>query len=557
MMQLRPYQEKAVAATWEWMINNPGNPLIVMATGLGKSVVNAELCRQALEFDPELRIICVTHSTKLVEQNFQKFFALCPSIPAGIYAAKLSKKQHRAQVLFASIQSVYNKPELIGRRSLMLLDECQTLSRKSESMWGKFISGLKMYCPEMRICGLSATAYRLDSGNLHEGEGAMFNGVAYEYGILNGIKDGWLSPLVPKWTQSRMDVSGVHKRGGEFIESELQAAIDKDEITIKCVDEIIAYGFNKRKTWLVFCTGVKHCEHVAAEIHSRGIKCAVVHGEMSNEQVEAVYTGLKNGSITAICSVEMMTTGVDIPNIDLIAFMRPTASGGLVVQMAGRGTRLCEGKKDCLLLDFAGNIERHGPIDLIKGRPKSEGSGIPPMKVCPECSTMSMISVMTCPDCGYQFPEPEKKEKLSPNTGNFAVTSDQQVIELHQVDYVQYMPWKGKNGKPDTLRVNYFHGVEQVASEWVCLLHPFGSYPHKKALAWWKKRTGQEVFNMTLEEAALHLQQFGGHPHWIQTRKDGKFDTVCGYSALVSPEAARQHQPVKPLQDSELDGLFE
>jgi DNA repair protein RadD len=557
-MKLRPYQEKAVAATWEWMTKNNGNPLIVMATGLGKSVVNAELCRQALEFDPDMRIICVTHSTKLVEQNFQKFFALCPNIPAGIYAAKLGKKQHRAQVLFASIQSVYDKPELIGRRALMIIDECQTISRKSESMWGKFISGLKMYCPDMRIAGMSATAYRLDSGNLHEGDGAMFHGIAYEYGILQGMKDGWLARLVPKWTQTRMDVSGVHKRGGEFIESELQAAVDKDEITIKCVDEIIAYGYRKRKTWLVFCTGIKHCEHVAAEIYSRGVGCAVVHGEMTNGEVEAVYTGLKNGSITAVCSVEMMTTGVDIPNIDLIAFMRPSASGGLIVQMAGRGTRLCEGKHDgCLILDFAGNIERHGPIDLIKGRPKSEGSGIPPMKVCPECSTMSMISVMTCPDCGYKFPEPKKEEKLSPNTGNFAVTSDQQVIEMHNVTDVQYLPWKGKNGKPDTLRVNYFDGVLMVASEWVCLMHPHESYPHRKAVAWWNKRAEFNTFNNDLEEAAKHLARHGKYPTWIQTRKEGKFDTVFSYSALISPPVEQQRPPAKEIQSGELDGLFD
>ncbi len=558
-MHLRPYQEQAVAATWQWMLENDGNPLVVMATGLGKSIVNAELCRQALGFDPKMRIICVTHSTKLVEQNYQKFVDLCPDIQAGIYAAKLNKKQHNAQILFASIQSVFNNPELIGPRALMIPDECHTISRKSESMWGKFISGLRLYSPDMRIIGLSATPFRLDSGNLHEGEGAMFSGISYEYGLLDGINNGWLARLVPKWTQTRMDVSGVHKRGGEFIESELQAAVDKDEVTVACVDEIIAYGLGKRKTWLVFCTGVQHCEHVAAEISSRGVTCAVVHGGMSNEEVEAVYWCLKNGKITAVCSVEMMTTGVDIPNIDLIAFMRPTASGPLVVQMGGRGTRLHPGKRDCLLLDFAKNIERHGPIDLIRGKPKSEGSGIPPMKACPDCGTMVLISVMTCPDCGYHFPEPKKEEKLEARPRNVAVTSDQKVIEMQRVTHVQYVPWKGKNGKPDTLRVNYFDGILMVASEWICLMHPDDSYPYKKAMAWLSKRCGIGFNpNLTsLQEVAKHLTEHGKRPTWIQTMEEGKFQKVVSYSALVSPEVSSPPRQETQLSADEICVLFE
>lgn len=558
-MHLRPYQEQAVAATWAWMMEHDGNPLVVMATGLGKSIVNAELCRQALEFDPNMRIICVTHSTKLVEQNYQKFADLCPNIPSGLYAAKLNKKQHNAQILFASIQSVYNKPELIGRRTLMIIDECHTISRKSESMWGKFISGLRSYSPDMRIIGLSATPFRLDSGNLHEGDGAMFNGIAYEYGLMDGINDGWLARLVPKWTQTRMDVSGVNKRGGEFIENELQSAVDKDEVTVACVDEIIAYGLGKRKTWLIFCTGVQHCEHVAAEISSRGVTCAVVHGGMSNEEVESVYLCLKNGMITAVCSVEMMTTGVDIPNIDLIAFMRPTASGPLVVQMSGRGTRLFSQKPNCLLLDFAKNIERHGPVDLIRGNPKSEGSGIPPMKACPECSTMVLISVMTCPDCGYHFPEPKKQEKLEAKPRNVAVTSDQHVTEMQRVTHVQYVPWKGKGGKPDTLRVNYFDGILMVASEWICLMHPRESYPYKKAMAWLSKRcsTGYVPFFSSPDEAAVYLTMHGKRPTWIQTMEEGKFQKVVGYSALVSHEVSSQPRQESQLSADELGVLFE
>jgi DNA repair protein RadD len=278
---------------------------------------------------------------------------------------------------------------------------------------------------------------------------------------------------------------------------------------------------------------------------------------MSNEEVEAVYRCLKNGTLTAVCSVEMMTTGVDIPNIDLIAFMRPTASGPLVVQMGGRGTRLCSGKRDCLLLDFAKNIERHGPIDLIRGKPKSEGSGIPPMKACPECSTMVLISVMTCPDCGYHFPEPKKEEKLEARPRNVAVTSDQKVIEMQRVSHVQYMPWKGKNGKPDTLRVNYFDGILMVASEWICLMHPPDSYPHKKAMAWLGKRTPINMIGLPLKDVADLLDLHGKRPTWIQTMEEGKFQKVVSYSALVSPEVSSPPRQETQLSADEIGVLFE
>lgn len=555
MITLRPYQEKAVSKTWEWMTENSGNPLIVMATGLGKSVVNAELCRQALEFEPDMRIICATHSTKLVEQNFQKFFALCPQIPSGLFAAKLKKRQHRAQILFASIQSVYKKPELMGCRGLMIIDECHTLSRKSESMWGKFISGLKLHRPDMRIIGLSATPYRMDSGMLCEGEGAMFAGISYEYGILEGINDGWLSPIVPKWMNTTMDVTGVHKRRGEFIEAELQAAVDKDEITKGCVDEIVSYGAD-RKTWLVFCTGVAHCEHVAEEIRSRGIECAIVHDGVSNSHVESVYNGLKSGAIRSVCSVEMMTTGVDIPNVDLIAFMRPSASGGLVVQMAGRGTRLCAGKKNCLLLDFARNTDRHGPIDKIRGKSKSEGTGIPPMKSCPECATAVQISVMVCPDCGYIYPEAEKEEKIETNASDAPALSNQYKTDWHEITDVYYMRHPGKNGKKDTLRVDYYNGVDRVAGEWICIDHPDGSWAHNKAQSWWKVRNGGTACCYGLDLAIKYAKTGLSVPEKILVKKGDRFPEIIGYGLLVSPQELRRRslarQAGHELNDEEI-----
>ena len=103
----------------------------------------------------------------------------------------------------------------------------------------------------------------------------------------------------------------------------------------------------------------------------------------------------------------VLTTGFNAPGVDLIAMLRPTKSTGLYVQMAGRGTRLAPGKADCLVLDFAGNVARHGPIDAVKPKRPGTGEGEAPVKVCPDCQSILATAVRVCPDCGHAFPPPK------------------------------------------------------------------------------------------------------------------------------------------------------
>jgi DNA repair protein RadD len=137
----------------------------------------------------------------------------------------------------------------------------------------------------------------------------------------------------------------------------------------------------------------------------------------------------------------VLTTGFDAPNIDMLVMLRPTKSTGLYVQIVGRGMRLAPGKKNCLVLDYAGNIERHGPIDQIQvKKPRGPGdSGVTgaPVKECPECQSLVPISVMTCPDCGYVWPEKPKHEA----TASFADILSERFkpkIEKFRVKRVEY-----------------------------------------------------------------------------------------------------------------------
>jgi len=502
MVELRPYQKQAVNSIEPWLENNDGNGLIVMATGTGKSITMASFIKDICQKYKDTRILSVTHVADLVQGNHDALKDIWPECDSGIYSVKLKKKDKNNQILFGMLQSIYNKAYKIQQCDILLIDEVHTVSRKAKSMWGKFIQEMLTINPYMRIVGFSATEYRMDSGNLTSGDDAMFKDIIYEYGLLEAINEGYLCEIIPKSMTTKIDLTGVGKRGGEFIANELEAAIDIDWITKSAVKELIEYGHD-RKTWMIFCSGIKHCQHVCDEIRSHGISCEIVIGETPQEERERIYSALKNGSLRSVCSVAVMTTGTNIPNIDLIGGLRPTGSAGLLVQMAGRGTRLSPGKKNCLYLDWSGNISRHGPLDKIRGRDKQKsGDGIPPMKTCPDCATVVYAGVRTCPDCGFNFPEPEVK--INAVSDNIAVLSTQKIYEWHNVEEVSYSR-NAKPGKIPSLRVDYYTGLYSRVSEWIFFEHT--GYSREKAISWWKARSNIPVPN-TVDEALKHVNNF-------------------------------------------------
>jgi superfamily II DNA or RNA helicase len=231
-------------------------------------------------------------------------------------------------------------------------------------MYRSTLGALRELCPAMLICGFSATPFRLDSGLICEGEDRIFDEVIFDYDIAQGIADGWLSPLSSKGTRTTIDVRGVGKRGGEFIADQLERAADVEEIVGKACDEMVHQGIG-RNCWLVFCCGIGHALHVRDALRQRGVSCEAVFGETAQEERERIIADFRAGRIKCLVNINVLTTGFNVPQIDLLAMLRPTLSTGLLVQMVGRGSRKAEGKIDCLILDFAGNILRHGPIDCL------------------------------------------------------------------------------------------------------------------------------------------------------------------------------------------------
>lgn len=480
-MQLRDYQAAAIDAIYAYFSERKGEaPLVVAPTGSGKSLIQAAFMQRADADFPGTRILLATHQKELIEQNYKTLLRLWPNAPAGIYSAGLGRRQARARMLFGGVQSIHRKAREIGHVDLMLVDEAHLMPRSADTQYGRLVAGLREVNPAMKIIGLTATPYRLDSGMLHRGDGAIFDGIAYDIPIGMLVQRGYLAPLRSPRPSFVFDTKGLHTRAGDFIESEMMDRFGTDEATRAAVAETVERGA-ERRAWIVFCIGVQHALAVRDEMRRHGIACEAVTGDMPGVDRARVLAGYKAGRIRCLTSVAVLTTGFDAPETDLIAFLRPTQSPGLYLQMAGRAMRTAPGKADGLVLDFAGNVARHGPVDgVTPPGEKRKGDGEAPTKTCPECEEILLIAARECPCCGYEFPEPEPKiDRTASTEAIMNLTAEDHWEPVRDVSYTRHR----KAGAPDSLRVEYLVGGRAV-SEWVCLEH--SGYARQKAVAWWQ-----------------------------------------------------------------------
>lgn len=534
--QLRYYQEEAIWSFYNYFQTKTGNPIIALPTGTGKSVVIAELVRSILTFFPTTRIMMLTHVKELIDQNWQKMVQVWPMAPVGVFSAGLGRRE-AAPVTFAGIGSVVKKAALFGHVDLVFIDECHLLSPHDETNYQRFIADLRVINPQLKVVGFTATPYRLGQGLLtwpiskskstteEEFKPALFTDICYDLTGLSAfnrlIAEGFVAPLIPKRTGTLIDISSVHLQGGEYNLSELQNAVDRESITKNAIDEIVSHALldrEERYRWLIFATGVEHSEHIATEIRNRGFEAHAVHSKMPASDRDKYLREFKepaNGEVRCLISNNVLTTGFDAPHIDLIGMLRHTCSPGLWVQMLGRGTRPFPGKENCLVLDFAGNTKRLGPINdpVIPKRKGEKGSGEAPVKVCEACGTYNHASVRFCVNCNAEFKQHVKITERADSTELIRGSSPQ--VEVFEVQHVTYAPHFPRDAlKPPSMKVVYYCGLRQF-SEWICLEHE--GYAGKKARDWWRERALEEPPE-TIEEAMLNVDSLQRSTHirvWV------------------------------------------
>lgn len=540
--ELRDYQQDSINKLLTYWDGNGGNGLIVLPTGSGKSLVIAGLCQRLLQDFPSMRIGIITHVRELIAQDHGELMALWPEAPAGIYSAGMRRRDTSHKILFMGVQSVYARSDEIGQFDLLLIDEAHLVSHNQDTMYRKFIVDQRALVPDLRIVGLTATAFRLDTGRLDRGFNRIFDSIVHEVNVRDLIEAGWLCRLISKATVQKLDVSRVGKRGGEFITSELEQAVDQEDITRSAVREIISLGAD-RKSWLVFCVTVNHGRHVCEELRAQGINAEAVFGDTPKDERDRIIQAFRASEFQALVSVMVLGTGFNVPQVDTIALLRPTQSAGLFLQQVGRGLRKAPGKDNCLVLDFAGNTRRHGPIDMV-GSDKVVGA-----IECPECHSLLIETAKSCPDCGYVWPVKERAgntprerrlhdDRADADTEIMSTRAPKwvPVTSMHCSVHRKY----GEPHAPPTMRVDYQCGRLARYSEWVCLAHPPNSYPFQKALAWW---TQHEVRHAPIKvetfEELVALANNGAlrWPSEILVKPDGRYFKIAGRRFAATPAA--------------------
>ena len=506
MLTLRPYQEEVKAAVYGHLRTRDDNPCAVVPTAGGKTPIMASICKDAVgQWDG--RVLILAHVKELLEQTADKLQTVCPEVNFGIYSAGLKRRDTDHPVIVAGIQSVYKRACELDAFDLVMVDEAHLIPLEGDGMYRRFLADAKVINPNLRIIGFTATPFRLKTGPICTPDGFL-NHVCYDVGVRELIRDGFLCPLVTKAGKTKVDMTNLHVRAGEFLADEVEDLMDQDELVGAACDEIVAQTINRNAT-LIFASGVKHGQHIVDVLRrEHGVECGFVCGETPTPERDATLGRFKASELKYLCNVNVLTTGFDAPNIDCVALVRPTMSPGLYYQMVGRGFRLHASKKDCLVLDFGGNVLRHGPVDAIQLTTMDRGDGEAPAKECPECQAVIAAGFATCPQCGFVFPPPERKQHDA-KASEAGILSGQVTTTKHRVEDVVcnvHTKRGASDDDPKTLRVDYRVGWHEYKSEWVCFEHE--GYARQKAVAWWRRRSPDPVPDTA--QRAVEIIEGGG-----------------------------------------------
>ncbi|MGF1712313.1 DEAD/DEAH box helicase [Vibrio kagoshimensis] len=388
MYTLRPYQADSVKSVIHYFRKHQTPAVLVLPTGAGKSLVIAELARLA-----KGRVLVLAHVKELVEQNHAKYEGY--DLKGSIFSAGLGRKETDQQVVFASVQSVVrNLDSFSNQFSLLVIDECHRVPDEKNSSYQKVISHLRENNSGIKVLGLTATPYRLGMGWIYQyhtrgqvrsEEPRFFKDCIFELPIRYLLDEGFLTPArmidapVLSYDFSQLKPAST----GRYKEAELDMVIEQSKrATPQIVDQIVHLAQDKLGI-MVFAATVRHAQEILSLLPEG--EASIVIGDTPTLERDQIINDFKQRKVKFLVNVSVLTTGFDAPHVDLIAILRPTESISLYQQIVGRGLRLSEGKKECLVLDYAGNS-----YDLYQpevGDPKPDSD--------------SEIITIPCPACGF------------------------------------------------------------------------------------------------------------------------------------------------------------
>lgn len=366
----------------------------------------------------------------------------------------------RTPVVVASVFTLVNRLKWFPKPDLIIGDEAHHFSVGSS--WGKVVQ----HYPDSRVLGVTATPERLDG----KGLGDLFNDMVLGPSVAELTAQGFLCPA-DVYAPSSPDLAGVHRRGGDYVSKELEAAMDKPSITGSAVAHYTKLAAGKRA--IAFCASVKHAQDVAREFQQAGFPSASIDGKMDKAAQAKVLEDFGAGRVRILTSCEMISEGFDVPATEVAILLRPTASLTLYIQQVGRALRPSPGKFSAIILDHAGNTRRHGFIDdhrewSLAGAGttrKSSEEAAPQVRSCPVCFSMHK-PMPACPKCGHVYEVKSRKVKQVDGELVQLTRSDEAQAAAKEIDIAQRFKILAGVGKkrgythPDKWAFNIICGQE-------------------------------------------------------------------------------------------------
>jgi DNA repair protein RadD len=345
--------------------------IIVAPTAFGKSIVIAHIAKGIGE-----KVLVLQPSKELLEQNYNKFIFFGGS--ASIYSASMGQKE-LGDITYATIGSIINIAHKFREMgvSKIIIDECDRYPREKSGQLRRFVDGMKA----THILGLTATPLKLQSNMGDTGpysklvmltnrssKGAFFKHIIHVAQIQDTVNLGFWTPLVYQSYDFDTGALVFNSSGAEFTNDSIARAYENQNIEDKIVKKV--REIEDRKSILVAVPTIEQATKLAGRIPM----AAVVTGETPTQDRNRIIEEFRNQKIRVIVQVNVLTVGFDYPELDCLITARPTASISWWYQFVGRGTRIHEKKKDCLVVDFVGSVERFGKVEDLYYKEDEDGT---------------------------------------------------------------------------------------------------------------------------------------------------------------------------------------
>jgi DEAD/DEAH box helicase len=351
-MELRPYQEQARQAIEKEWASGVKNTLLVLPTGCGKTVVFSKVIEDQVKEGK--RVLVMAHRGELLDQAADKLHRMT-GLTCAVEKADQSCIGTWNRVVVGSVQSLM-RPSRLAKFNKDYFDAI-IVDEAHHAVSDTYTRVLEHF-DQANVLGVTATPERSDMRKL----GSLFQSLAYEYSIVQAIKEGYLCKIKAQTVPLKIDMNNVSVTAGDFSANEIGTALDPYLEQIATEMETVC---KNRKT-VVFLPLIATSQKFKNILINHGFKAAEVNG--NSDDREQILRDFNDNKYNVICNSMLLTEGWDCPDVDCIVVLRPTKVRSLYCQMVGRGTRLSPGKEDLLILDFLWLSERHElcrPADII------------------------------------------------------------------------------------------------------------------------------------------------------------------------------------------------